>query len=536
MSAALKLTPEELERQWAEYQQLQQQVNTQLRKVKVHKARAEIIPFAELLKPDPVEPMNAALSRYQAAKHHRAIAAALEEIEAGRWMRLIINCPPRHGKSELSSRMLPAWFMGRDPYRNMILGTYGDDFAEDFGREVREYMQSDAYKEVFPTTRLAYGSKAADRLRTTAGGNMFFVGRKGRVTGRGADLIVIDDPIKDDEEARSATIRDKIWNWFTRTIATRLMSVSGRIVIIQTRWHEDDLVGRLLDPNNPYYNKDEAAKWRVIDLPALAEDNDPLGRAVHEALWPERFTREYLENMRSLDPVGFSALYQGRPTPETGDFFQAEYIRAYSPRQLPQNLRYYAASDHATDVQSRHNFTVLLIVGVDEDDNIWLVDCWWRRAKTDAVVEQMVSFMEQYPIQMWWAERGHISKSIGPFLRKRMRERKAYCAIDEVVPTADKRSRAQAIQGRMAMGKVLFPRFAPWYAKAKSELLAFDGGTYDDFVDALAHIGGGLSKQFRARKPKPAPELVKPGTLAWVKQASLVEKRRSALVHAAAGF
>lgn len=536
MSAALKLSPEELQQEWAKYHALKTAVKQQLRAIKVQKARDDLIAFAELMKPDPKDPEDSELSRYQAAKHHRAIAAALEEVEAGRWMRLIINCPPRHGKSELSSRMLPAWFMGRDPYRNLIMGTYGDDFAEDFGREVREYMQSPVYKEIFPNVQLAYGSKAADRLRTTAGGNMFFVGRKGRVTGRGADLIIIDDPIKDDEEARSPAIRDKVWNWFLRTISTRLMSVSGRIVIITTRWHEDDIVGRLIDPNNPYYNAEEAKKWRVLDLPALAEDGDPLGRKVGEALWPERFTREFLEAMRAQDAVGFSALYQGRPTPETGDFFQREYIRTYGPRDLPQNLRYYAASDHATDVQSRHNFTVLLVVGVDADDNIWLVDCWWRRAKTDVVVDAMVEFMRRYPLQMWWAERGHISKSIGPFLRKRMKEEKVFCAIDEVQPVADKRTRAQSIQGRMAMGKVFFPKFAPWYANARRELLSFDGGTYDDFVDALAHIGMGLSKQFKARKPKPAPELAKVGTLAWVKQAAALENRRRAIVTAAGGF
>lgn len=536
MTAALKFTPEELEEQWALYNRIKNQLNVELRKEKIALARRQLIPFAELMMPDPTDPMNPELSRYQAAKHHRAIAAALEEVEKGNWLRLIIDCPPRHGKSQLATRFLPPWFIGRDPYRNIIVATYGDDFAEDFGREVREYMQSDVYREIFPNVQLAYGSRAADRLKTSAGGNLFFVGRKGRTTGRGADLILIDDPIKDDEEARSPTVRDKVWNWFLRTVSTRLMTVSGRIVIIMTRWHEDDPVGRLTDPNNPYYNAKEAAKWRIVHLPALAEEDDPLGRKPGEALWPERFTREYLEAMRSLDPVGFSALYQGRPTPEQGDFFKAEYIRTYQPRELPQNLRYYAASDHAVGDKQRHDFTVLLVVGVDEQDQIWLIDCWWNRAQTDVVAEAMIDFMQKYPIQMWWAESGHISKSIGPFLRKRMKERKVFCAIDEQPANVDKRVRAQSIQGRMAMGMVLFPRFAPWFAKAKSELLSFDGGTHDDFVDALSHIGMGLSKQFKAKKPKPRSQEAPIGTLAWVKQASEAERRRKILVMSSGGF
>lgn len=536
MSAVLKLTPEELQQQWAVYQALHGQVKAQLRQQKISQARSSLIAFAELLMPDPDDPTDSERSRYKAARHHQAIAAALEEVEKGHWMRLIVNCPPRHGKSLLSTVNLPAWFVGRDPYRNLIVGTYGDDFAEDFGRQVREIMSSPVYAEVFPSAKLAYGSKAADRLKTDVGGNAFFVGRKGRVTGRGGDLLLIDDPLKDDEEARSPTIRDKVWYWFTRTLSTRLMSVSGRIVLIQTRWHEDDLVGRLLDPENPYYSAEEAKKWRVIDLPALAEEGDPLGRKPGEALWPERFPAEHLEGMRTLDPVGFSALYQGRPSPETGDFFQAGYIRPYQARDLPKNLRYYAASDHAVGVKQRNNFTVLLVVGVDEDDNIWLVDCWWQKAKADVVVEAMIDFMDRYPLQMWWAEEGHISKSIGPFLRKRMKERKSYCAIDEVTPSMDKRVRAQSIQARMAMGKVLFPRQAHWYAKARSELLSFDGGTQDDFVDALAHIGMGLAKQFKAHKKAPVLEGIKVGTLAWVKEAHNREQRRRSFAIASGGF
>lgn len=528
MQAAPQIrTHEDLMALEAQVAQLRAQVMGAARLEKQKKARNEIIPFVELMMPTPDEPENPEKSRYEAKRHHRAIAAALEEVEAGRILRLIINCPPRHGKSQLSSRVFPAWFVGRDPYRSVALATYNDTFAQDFGREVREIMLSSEYRAVFPDCRLMQGSKASDRLATTRGGRLHFVGAGGSLTGRGADVIIIDDPIKDAEEAASATIRDKRWDWFTKVVLTRLLSSVGRIVIIQTRWHEDDLVGRLTNPESPYYSEDEARKWKVIDLPALALHDDPLGRAVEEPLWPERFTFDFLDAFRRIDPKGFSALYQGRPSPEEGDEFKASYIRAYLPKDLPKNLRYYAASDHAVSQKQHKDPTVLLIAGVDERDNVWIIDVWWKREPTDKVVEQMLWMMKKYKPQMWWAEEGHISKAFGPFLRKRMRKERVMCAIDERTPVKDKRTRAQAIKGWMALGKVYFPRLAPWYAAARSELLKFPDGAHDDFVDALAHLGMGLETQWQPGKPRVAKGEYAIGTLGWLKQQSAMTDREA---------
>lgn len=529
-------TLEEMQAAIEQFNALEAEIRRRERSIEARKARDDLIRFTELTMPHPDDPEDFRMSRYQAAKHHRAIAAALEEVEKGHWLRVIVNAPPRHGKSELADRRFIPWYVGRDPYRSVIMGTYNEEFARDFGSEVREIMRSPTYQEIFPGAALAYGSQATDRLKTTSGGQMVFVGRGGSLTGRGADLLLIDDPIKDDKEAQSPAIRNQLWNWYTRVAATRLMTGAGRIVIIQTRWHEDDLVGRLTDPLNPCYSAKEARKWRIIDLPALAIDNDPMGRKPGEPLWPERFDQEYLESMRELDPKGFSALYQGRPSPEEGDFFKKDYIRTYRPGQLPQNLRYYAASDHAVGTDETHDFTCLLVAGVDQEDNIWIVDAWWQRAITTTVVDAMLLFMRQYPIQTWWAERGHISKSIGPFLRKRMLEEKVYCAIDEQTPVGDKRTRAQSIQGRMAMGKVVFPEKAPWFQNAKSEMLKFDSGTHDDFVDALAHLGMGLSKQLRARKPLALAQAPREGTLGHLKWETAQRERRERLIRAAAGF
>jgi predicted phage terminase large subunit-like protein len=487
-------------------------------------ARNSLLDFTLLSMPDPTDPDNPDLSRYKPAVHHRLIARALEKVESGEWPRLIITMPPRHGKSELGTKRFTPWFIGRDPYRSVITATYADDFAEEFGREVREIMRAPFYPQVFPDTELRQGSAAADRLQTTAGGIMAFVGRKGRLTGRGADLLLIDDPVKDREEADSPTVRNKTWAWFADVAMSRLMTDAARVVIIMTRWHEDDIVGRLTDPENHFYNPSEAAKWKILKLPALAEDNDPLGRAPGEALWPERISREFLEAQRNLNPRGFEALYQGNPAPEDGDFFRAKWIdeNTYKPNELPRNLRYYAASDHAVSTDQRRDATVLLVVGVCDQGFIWLVDCWWQRAQTDDVVDAMLQLGATWKPLIWWAERGHISKSIGPFLRKRQIEEANYFRIEEVTPVANKETRAQAIQGRMSMGRVRFPAYAPWFAKARTELIKFGSTSHDDFVDALAHVGMGLARMVPAHAALPAANDNGPkvGTLEWVKESS----------------
>jgi predicted phage terminase large subunit-like protein len=509
-----------------ETEDIQSQVLAAERLLRLRRAKNNLLDFTKLTMPDPEHPDNHDKSRYCPAKHHEVIAAALEEVEKGNIPRLIITMPPRHGKSELASRRFPAWFMGKDPYRQMIFATYNEEFAQDFGRSVRETLRMPVYNQVFPGCKMRAGSAASDRIQTEEGGLAVFVGRGGSLTGRGADLLVIDDPIKDREEADSKSVRDKLWGWFTEVAMTRLMP-GGRVVIIMTRWHEDDLIGRLTDPSNPCFNKEEAGNWKVLALPAIAVENDPMGRKPGEALWPDRFPVESLDQIRRLNARGFSALYQGSPTPDDGDYFKRDWFKTYMPGELPKNLRIYAASDHAVSTAQDADKTCMGCVGVDEHDNIWVLpDLWWRRAQTDLVCEGMLDLMKKHSPILWWAERGHISKAIGPFLRKRMQERNIYCAIDEVVPAKDKQTRAQAIRGRMAMGKVYFPRFATWWPDAQMEMLKFPAARHDDFVDWIAHVGMGLALQVGANKEAEPERKIKTGTIAWVKRASQIKEDR----------
>lgn len=517
-------------RKLAEIAEMEQQLRAATRLLRVKKARESLISFTEMTMPHPEDPDDVDRSRYQPVKHHETICAALEEVEKGAYQRLIISMPPRHGKSELASRRFPAWFMGKDPYRQVIFATYNAELAGGFGRSVREVMRMPAFQQVFPGCKLRTGSQSADRLETEEGGVAGFVGVGGGLTGKGADLLIIDDPIKDREEADSKRERDKLWEWFTQVAMTRLMD-GGRVVIIMTRWHEDDLIGRLTDPKNPCYNDEVAEQWRVLSLPAIAEDNDPMGRKPGEALWPERYGLPFLNEIKRLNPRGFSALYQGKPAPEDGDYFRREWLKFYTPDQLPKALRVYVASDHAVSTAAAADKTVLLAVGVDEHDNLYVLpDCWWRKAGPEQVVEAMVDMMERLKPTLWWAERTHITQSLGPFLRKVMQEKGVWTVVEEVVPVKDKQTRAQAIRGRMSMGKVFFPRFAPWWGDAETELLKFPSARHDDFVDALAHIGMGLARQIGAMPlTDRGPTIPKTGTMGWLKWASNLEAKRKQL-------
>lgn len=520
------------------FDELDKKIASARRLKKAIECRTSFVDFVKYTMPDADDPENIDESMFKDAKHHRALAKVLEKVEKGHIPRLIVSMPPRHGKSELVSRRFVPWVQGRDPYRNVIFATYNEDFAKDFGADVRNIMTLPQYKHVFPSFGLRKGGASKSRIQTTSGGMSVFVGRGGSITGRGGDFVILDDPIKDSMEANSPTLREQLWQWFTQVLMTRLMTASASIVIVQTRWHEDDLIGRLTDPANPHYSPEEAAKWKIINLPALAEDEDPLGRKRGELLWPERFDMEFMEAQRRLDPRGFSALYQGRPTAEDGDLFRRENIKYFNRKDLPEDMRVYAASDHAVGVdRTRNDATCLLIVGVDRNDDIYLLDCWWEKQPTDKVVDAMLDLMRRWKPLLWWAEKGHISKAIGPFLRKRMGEEKVYCRIEEVTPVANKVQRAQSILGRMAMNKVLFPKHSVWTQKATDEILKFPNGRNDDFVDTLAWIGMGL-----ARLTTPGGGIVKTdnlpkvGTLAWVKWDSAQRRKQQFLENKTGGW
>jgi predicted phage terminase large subunit-like protein len=489
------------------------------RQQKAIESRSRLLTFTKFTMPDPEAPNDVERTRYEAEKFHEAVAEALEAVERGEVRQLIFCMPPRHGKTELATKRLAAWFMGKHPDQDIAVASYSDTMAEDMGADTRAIMASPQFKQIFPAFKLRRGGTAKNNIQTEKGGRAVFVGRGGALTGRGANLLLIDDLFKDHEEARSQAIRDQAWNWFTKVAMTRRMG-QKLVVVTMTRWHSDDIIGRITDPENPNYNATEASKWKIIRLPAIAEEDDPLGREPGEVLWPERYDLEFMESQQRLDPLGFAALYQQRPTVADGVLFRRENIRRYDPSQLPRNLRFYAASDHAVGTGQRNDPSCFGLWGVSEADDLYLIACDWRKMPGDVAVEAMLTMGsgKNKPL-VWWAERGHISKSLGPFLRKRMMETARYFNLVEVTPVGDKEQRAQSFAARVAMGKVFIPIGPPWAERAIDEMLSFPMGLHDDFVDMCSLIGLGLQNQFGRRQAPAKRDEPKFGTLAWVKQA-----------------
>jgi hypothetical protein len=418
---------------------------------------------------------------YQAARHHEAICAYLEAVEIGTIDRLMIFMPPRHGKSELASRKFPAWYLGRNPTKQVIAASYNSDLATDFGRDVRNLMASPEFADIFPGVRLRQDSRAADRMNTDQGGSYVAAGVGTAVTGRGAHVLLIDDPLKDREEADSQRRRDLVDDWFRSTAYTRLMP-GGAIVLIQTRWHEDDLAGRLLER--------EADQWTVLDLPAINGNG--------AALWPEWYDVPALERIKnSIGPREWSALYQQKPQPDEGTFFQ----RAWFPEweKLPK-LNLYGTSDYAV-TDDGGDYTVHRIWGVDEAGTLYRIAGWRAQTSADVWIEQKLELIKDWKPLAWFGESGVIQKAVEPMLRRRMQERKIFCRIEWLPSIHDKPTRARGFQARAAMGKV---RVEP--GADLSEFLVFPAGKYDDEVDSASLIGRALDMAH----PAIVPTIIKP--------------------------
>lgn len=424
-------------------------------------------------------------SAYIAAPHHEMIIAKLEAVERGEIKRLMIAMPPRHGKSELASRRFPAWYLGRNPDKQIIAASYNSDLASDFGREVRNIVHSPEFSCLFDTA-LAQDSKAANRWHTDKGGMYVAAGVGTAITGRGADVLLIDDPFKDRQEADSEITRQRVWDWYTSTAYTRLMP-GGAVVVISTRWHDDDLSGRLLAEQDT-----GGDKWELLSLPAI----DDTGAA----LWPDWYPLGRLEQIKSVLPArDWNALYQQNPIPDDGDYFKAAWFGEYD--QLPANLRNYGASDYAV-TDGDGDYTEHGVVGVDASNNLYVLD-WWRGQTTaDVWIDKKCDMILKYAPHCWFGEAGPIRRAIEPFLMRRMQQREAYCRIEWMASIADKPTRARPIQAMASMGKVFMPKSAPWKHEVLSQLLRFPAAKFDDGVDVMSLFGRGL-EFVRGNKSKP---------------------------------
>ncbi len=506
-------------------------------------AKEKLLPFMRLTMPDPNAMDDVTQSLYTTTPQARLLCEIIEKVESGKLKRVAVSISPQTGKSQVLTRGGPAWISGRDPRRHVMVGAYNQDFANEFGDDVRQLINSSGYRQVFPDYKLDKGGAAKDLLITKERGKLAFVGVGGSGTGKPADFFFVDDPVRNDEDANSPAYRDKIWKWFNRVVFTRCHGKTP-IVVVHTRWHEDDLIGRLCDPDHPGRKRPVSdggyagieTNWQYFNIPAVVTDpgladalklklevpTDPIvirefGSKPLASLWEDKFPMTFLAEAKHNDPVGFSALRMGKPSPDDGSYFRVEDIVEYDVADLPENLRRYGASDHAVSRAQGRDYTVLGCVGVDEHDNLWVLpDLVWDRMETDKTVEEMLIQFRLHKPLLWWMESELISKSFGPFLFKRMQEEHIYTSIDAVTPSKDKSLRARAIQGRMRMRKVRFPRRAPWWPVARAQLLRFPAGANDDFVDWLAHIGMGLTKEVRPRLRSVPKDEYPSGSIQWI--------------------
>jgi len=413
---------------------------------------------------------------FELASHHRLIADLLEAVERGDIRRLMIFMPPRHGKSLLGTQLFPAWFLGHHPDKSIITASYGQELADDFGRQVRNMVNDPVHRAIFPECRLADDATSMRRFSTTAGGSYYAVGRGGPITGRGAHLLLIDDPLKDAEEARSEPIRRGLYEWYTSVARTRLQP-GGAIVLITTRWHEDDLAGRLLGQQG-------GEDWHVVNQPAIAEVDESFRRA-GEALWPEKFSLEDLEQTRrDVGNAAFVSLYQQHPAAAEGAVFKREWWRSY--REPPTFKRIVQSWDTAFKTGAENDFSVCTTWGVAAT-GFYLLWFWRDKIEFPELKRRMKWLASEYrPNQILVEDRASGQSAI-----QELRCETALPII-AVKVDRDKISRAMAVTPLIEAGRVFLPESAPWLAGYVDELAAFPTGAHDDAVDsttqALNHI------------------------------------------------
>lgn len=436
---------------------------------------------------------------FEPATHHKLI---IREVERFLFSSdddvLLLFAPPGSAKSTYISLLLPSFYLANFPKNSILAATHSVEFAQRWGRRVRNDIQAERLVlGIEPAT----DSQAADRWALTSGGEYYGVGAGVGISGYRADFGLIDDPFGSREDAFSELVRKKRWEWYLSDFSARLKPRAKR-VIMHTRWHEEDIAGRV-------EQQIEAGivKGKVVSIPAIAIEDDLLGRQPGEYLWDEPGGYDYghylRQRQREESPMMWSALYQQRPAPEEGDYFKSEWLKPYTKAPPLDTLRVYGGSDYAVTADGG-DFTVHAVVGLDPEGRMYLLDLWRKQASSDMWIESFCDMVLQWKPMAWAEEQGQIKSGVGPFLDRRMRERRAYTVREQFPTRGDKAIRAQSIRSSMAMNGLYVPVNAPWYADLRSELLSFPAGKHDDQVDALGLVGQLLDKMMSGQKPQAA--------------------------------
>tara|TARA_Y100000310_G_scaffold317685_1_gene370823 strand:+ start:4656 stop:5960 length:1305 start_codon:yes stop_codon:yes gene_type:complete len=427
---------------------------------------------------------------YESAAHLQTIAHKLEAVERGEIKRLIVLAPPRHGKSEIISKRFPCWYLGRHPTSFIVQVGYSEAIALVHSRQARDIFVTSEMAQVFPEVQyrperagqeiIIPQRQAAHEWGTQQRGSYYAVGIGGSLTGRGFDIGIIDDPVKDAEEAGSAVIRDRIWDWYRTVFRTRA-NPDAAIIVIMTRWHQDDLVGRLLNQSREDRGSDI---WEILSLEAI----DNAGKA----LWGTRYPIEVLDRIKaSIGSRAFTSLYQGNPVAAEGNIIKREWWKYYKVRS--EYTRLVQSWDTAFKAGQANDYSVCTLWG-ESNSHFDLIDVWRERVEFPEMERAVIAAYDRDKPSVVLIEDAASGQSLIQTLKKETR-----LPIKPVKADKDKVARANAVTPLIEAGRVRLPERASWLHNFVEEVSAFPSGEHDDQVDtmtqALNYMAGRPEKQ-----------------------------------------
>jgi len=444
-------------------------LDEQTRRISLKRSQTSLTAFANHVYPG-----------FKEGSHHRKLAQIFKDVIDGKKKRVIINIAPRMGKSEFSSYLFPAWFLGQYPDKKIIMATHTAGLSEDFGRRVRNLLDTEEYKEVFPKTLVADDQKAAGKWSTSAGGQYYAVGVGGALAGRGADLFVIDDPHSEqDIKANSRATFDNAWSWFQTGPLQRLMP-GGRIIVIMTRWSLLDLTGRLI---NFQIKNPDSDQWEIVELPAILHENTER----EKSLWPDQWPLDQLKQKKTaMEPRYWNAQYMQQPTSEAAAMVKRSDWRIWEPDDPPPCEFIIQSWDTAHETKTTSDYSACTTWGIwynEEEDNrpsIMLLDAFKDRMLFPELKETALKHYREWKPDAFLVEK----KAAGAPLIQELR--RMGIPVDEFSPSRgnDKIARLNAVSDLFASGAVWAPD-RRWARDVIEEVVAFPVGEHDDFVDTM---------------------------------------------------